>query len=520
MAENGNSPHETPRHGGALPEGAPPQKTSRAGFTPAPPCTLVIFGAGGDLTKRLLMPALYNLAGGGLLSDKLAILGVDHNANTDDGWRETLSDTMQSFTKDASAEFHVDAIDAAQWGFVRERLRYHQGDFEDAATFTGLAEKISGNAVFYLAVAARFFGPIVDGLGKAGLLEQGEDAFRRVVIEKPFGSDLASARALNARILKQADESQFYRIDHFLGKETVQSIMALRFGNGMLEPVWRREYIDHVQITAAETIGVEGRGSFYEGTGALRDMVPNHLFQLLSMVAMEPPNSFAAEAVRTEKAKLVEAVRPVTPEHAVRGQYTAGRIEGRDVPAYRDEPNVDRDSTTETYVALKLEIENWRWAGVPFYLRTGKRMGGRRTEIAIHFRPPPFHLFDETPVTHLAPNVMRLSIDPEHGMSTQLNVKEPGPQMRLGTVSTQFRYADFFEQAPNVGYETLIYDCMVGDATLFQRADNIEAGWAAVEPLIQAWKDAPVDLYEAGSQGPDAADKLLETDGRRWLRVD
>ncbi|GMA79100.1 hypothetical protein GCM10025880_55170 [Methylorubrum aminovorans] len=299
---------------------------SRHPDTPqAPPCTLVVFGAGGDLTKRLLMPALYNLAGGGLLAEKFSILGVDHNPLTDDGWRDDLTKTMESFAGDPSAEFHPERIDPQPWGFIRERLHVMQGDFSKAATFQDLAGRLSGNVVFYLAVAARFFGPVVEGLGKAGLLEQSDGAFRRVIIEKPFGSDLASAKALNETILAQGDESQFYRIDHFLGKETVQSILVIRFANALLDPVWRRDYVDHVEITAAETIGVEERGRFYEPTGALRDMVPNHLFQLLTMVAMEPPGSFDAEAVRDEKTRLVTAIRPISPEDAVRGQYAAGR---------------------------------------------------------------------------------------------------------------------------------------------------------------------------------------------------
>ena len=509
-------PTESP----AMAHHTPLEDDSASGIAPAPPCTLVIFGGGGDLTKRLLMPALYNLAGGKLLADGFRVVGVDHNANDDAGWRRDLTETMQSFTRDGSAEFHADRIDPEDWGFIEERLHFRQGDFEADDLYRALADTITGNAVFYLAVSARFFGTVVDGLGKAGLLKQADDAFRRVVIEKPFDQDLASAQALNARILRQADESQFYRIDHFLGKETVQSLMALRFANGIMEPVWRREYVDHVQITAAETIGVEGRGAFYEPTGALRDMVPNHMFQLLCMVAMEPPNSFDAEAVRSEKAKLAEAVRPIPPGDAVRGQYAAGQENGRDVPAYRDEPNVAKDSDTETYVALKLEIENWRWAGVPFYLRTGKRMSGRQTEIAIHFKPPPHRLFRECGAGEPAPNVMRLRIDPEPGESTELNVKAPGPQMRLGRVETAFRYADFFDEKPNVGYETLLYDCMTGDATLFQRADNIEAGWAAVDPLIQAWADAPVESYAAGTPGPTGADDLLARDGRTWLPLE
>ncbi|MCJ2089460.1 glucose-6-phosphate dehydrogenase [Methylobacterium sp. E-005] len=490
------------------------------GTKPAPPCTLVIFGAGGDLTKRLLMPSLYNLAGAGLLDPGFSILGVDHGEGTDESLRDNLTQTLEAFSKDPTSEFHADHIDQTSWGFIRERLHYLKGDFEKPETFEAVKQKVTGNAVFYCAVAARFFGTIVDGLGQAGLLRQEGDTFRRVVIEKPFGSDLASARELNARILKQGDESQFYRIDHFLGKETVQSIMAFRFANGLLEPVWRREYIDSIQITAAETVGVEERGGFYEPTGALRDMVPNHMFQLLCMVGMEPPNSFDAEAVRTEKAKLAEAVRPIPPEDAVRGQYTAGTSEGRDVPAYRDEPHVAKDSVTETYIALKLHIENWRWAGVPFYIRTGKRMTGRRTEIAVLFKPAPFKMFEDTPTADLGPTVMRILIDPDHGVSTEFNVKVPGPQMKIGRVRSGFRYKDFFADTPNVGYETLLYDCMTGDATLFQRADNIEAGWAAVDPLLKGWPQADVKIYPAGSTGPKEADELLARDGRHWLGLD
>ncbi len=506
-------------------EELPHPDAAPAGAKPAPPCTLVIFGAGGDLTKRLLMPSLYNLRDDGLLDDKFSILGVDHLDSDDEGWRKALSDAMQSFTKDPDAEFHVDHIDEKTWDFIRERLHYVKGDFTSADTFQDLAKRLSGNVIFYLAVPARFFGPIVDGLGGAKLLEQKDGAFRRVVIEKPFGADLPTARALNARLLKAGDESQFYRIDHFLGKETVQSLMAIRFANGMYEPIWRREHVDHVEITAAETIGVEGRGAFYEATGALRDMVPNHLFTLLSMVAMEPPNSFDAEAVRDEKAKLMAAIRPIPPGDAVRGQYTAGTVDGQAKRDYRDEPNVAKDSRTETYVALKLEIENWRWAGVPFYLRTGKHLAGRRTEIVVAFKPAPYHLFKGTDVTKLAPNIMRLQMDPVQGTQTQFNAKVPGPTMQLGRAETTFLYKDFFRERPNVGYETLLYDCMMGDTTLFQRADAIESSWAAVERVIEAWSkeagEGPTALqdYPSGSEGPKAADDLLGRDGRHWLQL-
>jgi glucose-6-phosphate 1-dehydrogenase len=490
--------------------------SSVCGTAPAPACTLVIFGAGGDLTKRLLMPALYNLAGSKLLSEQLTVIGVDRVETTDEGWVASLTETMQLFTQDRTAEFHPAAIDFATWDWLKARLHYLRADFQDSAVYVQLGSLLRGNVVFYLAVAARFFGPIVEQLGTAGLLRESADAFRRVVIEKPFGSDLTSAQALNRRILAAAQERQFYRIDHFLGKDAVQSILAVRFANGLFEPVWNSTYIDHVQITAAETIGVEQRGAFYEPTGALRDMVPNHLFQLLCMTAMEPPNSLAAEAVRTEKAKLVEAVRPVGPGDAVRGQYAAGSVAGHEVRAYRDEPHVAPDSRTETYVALKLSIENGRWNSVPFYLRTGKCLAARRTEIVVRFKPSQHRLFREA-AGAAVPDAMRLLIDPEQGIETQFNVKVPGPEMRLAGATTRFRYADIFPEQPKVGYETLIYDCMVGDATLFQRADNIEAGWAVVQPLIAAWKVGEPEPYAAGDEGPAGADALLARDGHSWL---
>ena len=493
-----------------------------AATVPAPACTMVIFGAHGDLTKRLLMPALYNLGASKLLPDAFRVIGVDRVAGDDQAWRTELGQTMQEFTKDPSAEFYVKEIDQSVWGWVTQRLSYHQADFTRPEDIKALGQSLHGNVVFYLAVAARFFGGIVDQLGEAGLLKQEEGAFRRVVIEKPFGSDLESARALNTQILKQADESQFFRIDHFLGKETIQNIMALRFANGIFEPLWNREHIDSVQITAAETVGVEQRGAFYEPTGALRDMVPNHLFQMLAMIAMEPPNSFDAEDVRSEKAKLVKAVEPVKPENVVRGQYAAGTLKGRQVPAYRDEPGVARDSVTETYVALKLLIDNWRWAGVPFYLRTGKNMANRRTEIVVHFRQAPYALFRDTPVDKLTPNIMVFSIQPKEGLTLALSAKQPGPTMKLAGVDLRFRYEDAFVVTPNVGYETLLYDCMKGDTTLFQRADNIEAGWAVVEPAIRGAADGSikVETYASGTAGPAGADALLNRDGRAWHALD
>ena len=498
------------------------QPTAPVGSKKAPSCTLVIFGAGGDLTKRLLMPSLYDLSIAQLLADDFSVLGVDLVTQDDEGWRASVTETMQSFTKEKTAEFYTPTLDDAAWGWVASRLHYQHGDFGKRETFDEIGKSVGdGSVVFYLAVAARFFGTIVEALGAAGLLKQTEGMFRRVVIEKPFGSDLPSAQALNQQILRQADESQFYRIDHFLGKETVQSIMAVRFANGLFEPTWRREYVDHVQITAAETVGVEERGAFYEPTGALRDMVPNHLFTLLCMVAMEPPNSFVAEDVRTEKAKLVQAIRPLRLEEAVRGQYAAGEEFGAVVPAYRAEPHVAKDSHTETYIALKLSIENWRWAGVPFYLRTGKRLAGRRTEVSIHYKPAPYRIFQDTDVEATRPNLVRIVIDPEQVIHTEFDAKVPGPDMRLGRVETTMRYKDFFPERANVGYETLLYDCMAGDATLFQRADNIEASWQVVQPLLEAWarNEGNVDAYPAGSQGPASADDLLARDGRHWLEL-
>jgi glucose-6-phosphate 1-dehydrogenase len=492
--------------------------TAPAGTHAAPPATLVIFGAHGDLTKRLLMPSLYDLKGGALLDDGFKVIGVDRVESSDDAWRGELTATMQEFTHDPTAEFYVEKIDEACWGWITQRLSYVQADFTKPEDMARLARQIEGNAIFYLAIAARFFGDVVDQLGQAGLLAEKDGAFRRVVIEKPFGADLESAKALNARVLKLAAESQIFRIDHFLGKETVQNIMALRFANGIFEPIWRRDHIDYVEITAAETIGVEQRGAFYEPTGALRDMVPNHLFQLLSMVAMEPPNSFDAEAVRSEKAKLLQAVRPVAPENVVRGQYAAGNVQGIDVPGYRQEHGVEPASNTETYVALELHIENWRWAGVPFYLRTGKRLGGRQTEVVIHFRNPPYALFRETEVEKLTPNVLTLTMQPHEGMTLSLSAKHPGPKMVLAPIDLRFKYEDAFKMVPNVGYETLIYDCLIGDPTLFQRADMIEASWAAVDPAIK--KASAPELYEAGTAGPAGADALLARTGHAWRAME
>ena len=493
---------------------------------PAPPCTLVIFGGSGDLTKRLLMPALYNLSRGKLLPDAFRIIAVDRAERSEEDYRHDLTATIESFVG-KGGEFSASSIDEGAWGFIRDRLAYRVGDIDSPKTFELLAKDLEGqSAIFYLALAARFFGPVSERLADAGAMAQSAGVFRRLVIEKPFGRDLESARALNAQILAKIDERQVYRIDHFLGKETVQNIMALRFGNGILEPLWHRDHVDFVEITAAETIGVEGRGHFYEGTGALRDMVPNHLCQLLALTAMEPPTSFEADAVRLEKTKVLKAIKPLDAAHVardvVRGQYAAAHVGDTALAAYRAEPNVAPDSTTETFVALRLKIDNWRWAGVPFYVRTGKRLAARRTEIAVHFKQAPYALFRDTPVDKLTPNTLVLHIQPSEGATLDLAAKIPGPHMKLGRVSMAFRYSDWFDLPSGTGYETLLYDVMTGDPSLFQRADTLEAGWAAVQPILDEWARGHSDLrfYDAGSDGPQAAHDLLERDGRHWCPLD
>ena len=483
--------------------------------------TFVIFGAGGDLTKRLVVPALYRLVQARKLPDRFAIIGVDHTDQTTEQWSQSLTKMLQTLTP-------ANRIDASAWSWLTDRMHYMPADFTQAETFTHLEKLLAkqreqnniANVLFYLAVGERFFGPIIEHLGRAGLTQQSAGAWRRVVIEKPFGHDLSSAEALNAQILRVLSEDQIYRIDHFLGKETVQNILVLRFANGIFEPLWNRDHIDHIQITAAETIGVEGRGRFYERTGALSDMVPNHLFQLLAMIAMEPPVSFNANDVRAKKTELFSAIHPISPDDAVRGQCAAGTVIGKPARAYRQEPNVAPASTTETYVALKLAIDNWRWARVPFYLRTGKYLAARTTEIAIHFRQAPYALFRETPVERLPRNILTLRLQPDEGLSVSFSAKRPGQDIEIDGVAMDFSYRDYFEPLTTVGYETLIYDCLIGDATLFQRADTVEAAWCAVQPVLDAWAARPAGdfpNYAAGSLGPDAADRLLGRDGYAWL---
>lgn len=502
------------------------------GAKPAGPCSMVIFGAGGDLTKRLVVPALYNLACAKLLPEQFAITGVDLADIPSDKWHESLREMTKQFV---DAGGHPEDFNPEVWNWLVSRMSYVRGDLNDPASYQNLAQHLrelddknqtAGNYLFYLAIADRFFAPTVEHLGESKLTEQQNGQWRRVVIEKPFGHDLASAQELNRRILRVLDETQVYRIDHFLGKETVQNIMLFRFANGFFEPVWNRDRIDHVQITVAETVGVERRGKFYENTGALRDMVPNHMFQLLAMTAMEAPSSFGADAVRSEKEKVIESVRVCTPEDvkcmAVRGQYGPGALDGNPAEGYRQESDVACDSNVETYVALKLMVENWRWAGVPFYIRTGKRLAKRKSLIAIRFKEAPHALFRGTAVAKPAPNWLVIRVQPEEGISLEFGAKIPGPAMRLGEVWMDFKYNDYFGTAPATGYETLIYDVMIGDATLFQRADNIEAGWRVVQPVLDAWtseKPSNFPNYAAGSQGPAEADELLERDGRHWRPI-
>ncbi len=486
---------------------------------------MVIFGATGDLAKRKLLPALYNLNGEHLLPERFSVVGLGREDLSTDAYREKVRSDLQ--------EFGTGVTDRVRCEWLESRLTYLPADFGDPDSYRRLRDVLQGtddrdpttpeNYLFYLAVPPSQFAPIVEQLGAAGLLTE-EDGWRRVVIEKPFGHDLASARALNRRLAALLGEHQVYRIDHYLGKETVQNILAFRFANGIFEPIWNRRYVDHVQITVAETVGVERRGGYYEQAGALRDMVQNHLFQLLALTAMEPPISFAADVVRDERVKVLNAVHPLAPAEiasdVVRAQYAAS-ADGT-LPAYRAEPSVAPDSRTETFVALKLHVENWRWADVPFYLRTGKRLAERVTEIAVQFKRAPFVLFRDTPVDALEPNQLLLRIQPDEGISLRFEAKVPGPRVRLGTVKMDFDYADYFGTTPNTGYETLLYDVMIGDSTLFHRADSVEAGWSVVDPILDAWSasDEGLRFYPAGSWGPPEADALLRRDGRAWRHVE
>lgn len=491
---------------------------------PGDPCVMVIFGASGDLTKRKLIPALYNLAKENLLSREFAVIGMARRGMNHETFRDRISQDIR--------EFATTSVDDDLWEWFVRRLYYLSSDAQDPEAYGRLQELLAevnakhgtrGNYFYYLATAPEFFATVVQHLGTAGLINQENEQWRRVIFEKPFGHDLDSARKLNQSIQQHLWEDQIYRIDHYLGKETVQNILAFRFANGIFEPIWNHRYIDHVQLTVAEDLGVEQRGGYYDTSGALRDMVPNHMFQLISLTAMEPPISFEADAVRDEQAKILRALQPMSPEEVlsrtVRGQYGEGKVGGVLVPGYRNEPHVPLDSSTETFVALKLSIDNWRWANVPFYLRTGKRLPKRVTEIAIQFKRAPFTLFRHTPVESLNPNRLILQIQPDEGISLSFGAKIPGPVVRLGTVDMNFRYEDYFGSTPSTGYERLLYDCMMGDATLFQRADMVQASWSVVTPILDVWKALPprnFPNYASGTWGPQEADELMARDGRAW----
>ncbi len=504
-----------------------PAQASSAALPPGPRCTLVIFGATGDMTGRLLMPALYNLARLNALDRDFRVIGIGHRQWDDDAFRQGLTQAMDEAVA-ARGPKAQGSFDAEVWRWLMGRTAFLVGDFEDEQTYARLMRALSdepGGVIFYFATAPGYFQTIARHLHDAGLLKQAPGRWRRVVVEKPFGRDLPSARELNKQLSRVVQESQIFRIDHFLGKETVQNILVSRFANSVFESNWNRLYIDHVQITAAESVGVERRSQFYEQTGALRDMVPNHLFQLLAMVAMEPPNSFDADAVRTEKEKLLDAIRIQTPaealQNSVRGQYQAGIVGGKPMRGYREEEGVDPDSQTETYVALKLGIDNWRWAGVPFYLRTGKALARRQTQIVIAFKDAGHALFRQSEQEKPPANTLVLQIQPGEGVFFHMKAKVPGSKIRIAPVSMDFRYADHFPTSHSSGYETLIYDCMVGDATLFQRAADIELGWEAVMPFLQAWAEGgELHSYRAGSPGPSQADELLARDGRQWLSLE
>jgi glucose-6-phosphate 1-dehydrogenase len=494
------------------------------------PCAMVIFGASGDLTDRKLMPALYYLAREHLLPAGFSVIGCSRTPYTNEQFRDKVH-------KGIVAQLHLtDPNDPILKSFC-SNLYYLTDNFGDRAAYSQLAEltkkldgdgKTAGNRLFYLATPPSFFPVIVEHLGGAGLAKpiDPDKTWTRIVIEKPFGRDLKSARDLNRTVTRVFHEEQVYRIDHYLGKETVQNLLVFRFANGIFEPVWNRRYIDHVQIAVAESLGVENRGSYYEESGLLRDMIQNHVMQLLSLVAMEPPASFDGKAVRDEKAKVLRALRPIPIENlqgfAVRGQYAAGFAEGKDVPAYREEPNVSPRSTTETFAALKLQLDNWRWAGVPFYLRSGKRLAKRVSEITIQFRGVPHLLFRDALTESIHPNVMSVRIQPDEGISLQFSAKVPGTTPQIRPVRMDFRYGESFGAVPPTAYETLLLDCMLGDSTLFNRDDAVELSWELVTPILDGWKqdgEKGLAFYESGSWGPKEADDFIERDGRSWHRL-
>jgi len=493
--------------------------------TPAPN-VLVIFGASGDLTRRKLIPALYNLARERLLPAGFAVVGYARRPYTTEEFRQLMRAAVDRFSRSRP-------VQEAVWESFADRLYYLSGqydrpeDLQTLAEFLGLLDRrhgTAGNRLYYLATPPDAYPVVIHQIGQAGLGgDRSNDAWTRIIVEKPFGRDLETARALNRILAGVFDERQIYRIDHYLGKETVQNILVFRFANGIFEPLWNRQYVDHVQITVSESIGIEGRGAYYDQAGALRDMVQNHMLQLLALVAMEPPVAFDADAVRDEKVKVLRAIRPIGPDevdqYTVRGQYGPGTVGGLDVPGYLEEPLVNAPATTETYVALKLYIDNWRWAGTPFYLRTGKRLPKRVTEIAIQFRRPPHVLFAQA-AADLEPNVLVLRIQPGEGISLKFGAKVPGPAARIRSVNMDFLYdASFGSEAPEA-YERLLLDCMLGDSTLFTRRDEVETAWALMTPILEGWarRPGPLPVYPAGTWGPAAAEEFIAREGRRWRR--
>jgi glucose-6-phosphate 1-dehydrogenase len=489
----------------------------------AEPCTVVLFGASGDLAKRKVIPAMYDLASHGALGPQYAIVGFSRTAMSDETFREASGEAAKSISE-------VGPIDPKKWSEFASNMHYQAGEYGNADDFAKLAKrlteiesakKLGGNRLFYLSTPPEVYHHIVEQLGKAGLARPASpDSWVRIIIEKPFGRDLASAKELNKIVLNVFEEHQVYRIDHYLGKDTVQNLLVLRFSNGIFEPLWNRNYVDHVQITAAETLGVERRGGFYETTGALRDMIQSHVLQLTSLVAVEPPASFDATSVRNEKLKVLQSIRPfdlaMVAQSVVRGQYSGGNADSKSVPGYRGEQGVNPASRTETFVAAQLLIDNWRWAGVPFYLRTGKRLAKRTTEIVIQFKRAPHIVFRNREVE---PNRLILNIQPDEGISVSFGAKRPGPEMNIGNVTMNFSYLEGFGDGARSAYATLLSDCVRGDATLFDRGDSVEAAWSLVDPILDVWsaaKTATVPQYPAGSWGPRESDALLERDGRQW----
>ena len=494
----------------------------------APAAVIIIFGAAGDLTKRKLIPALFNLASQELVSSQVAIVGMDRVEMDSDAYRQTLSEEIETYVGDG---FNQDV-----WNENVGKTYYMPGDFRNAESYQQLKTFLQhvdqeqgtpGNYLFYLATPPSFFGVIATELGKAGLTEEVDSQWRRIIIEKPFGRDLESARELNKTLHQSFEEKQIYRIDHYLGKETVQNMMAYRFGNGTVEPIWNHRYIDNVQITVAESLGVEDRASYYEEAGALRDMIANHLLAVLSVIGMEPPNSFEADAIRDEQTKVLKAIQPFSTEQVltdtVRGQYGEGVLEnGERQDAYRDEPGIADDSNTETFVAMKLMIDSWRWAGVPFYLRTGKRMAERYSEVVIQYKCAPNMMFvgQRERRKNMKPDKLVLRIQPNEGISMDFNAKVPGIGFNVSQVRMDFDYNDYFDKTTtSSGYETLIYDCLCGDAMLFKRADNIEVCWELLQPILNVWQSQTANSfpnYPASSEGPNEADELLTRDGFSW----